>query len=109
MDPQIGGSNWTKSFHYKSNSGVECGTAFYVSVVENEDLEFSIYPNPVRETLTVKANGDWSSYSIIGLDGQIISQGTTISQIDVSGLPQGIYILQLNHEGGSTVQKLSKL
>ena len=80
----------------------ECGAA---GVNENEkDLSWSIYPNPVSEILTVKF-ANFSGAEIIHLyngTGRLVNVTTVSSaliQINVSGLPSGLYfILQNNNQ-----------
>lgn len=61
-----------------------------------------IFPNPAKNTLQVSVNGfspEIIRYSIVNIQGKIVKKGDLSSEsIDVSGLINGIYVLQLETE-----------
>ncbi len=63
--------------------------------VYEEASDVTLAPNPVSESLTVRANKDGTRISLVTLQGRIlmsqISSGSSTS-IDVSALPQGAYL-----------------
>jgi len=70
-----------------------------VGILENVLSNISVYPNPVREQLTITTEqvllSDYSIYSITGqlmLQGKLLNETTTIN---VESLPTGIYCLRL--------------
>lgn len=63
-------------------------------VEEHADKGLSVFPNPASGRLTVSINGD---YRIANVMGQLLMTGTVNDgDIDVSGLPAGIYFLSIN-------------
>lgn len=74
---------------------------------------FNMFPNPTTNLTTIVANTPLNHLQIFTLSGQLIStvagNGSTQSQIDVSHLESGIYIVKVILEDGtSAVQKLIK-
>jgi hypothetical protein len=58
----------------------------------------AVYPNPVSNLLTIETGASNFDYHIINLLGQVILRGTAQTQIDVSALPQGSYVLKMGSE-----------
>ena len=69
-----------------------------IQITQKTTTKLNIYPNPVSNILTMETNfkGD---YQVINLVGQTVLRGQINAQnIDVSGLPQGTYFLQVGKE-----------
>jgi hypothetical protein len=68
-----------------------------ISIATKGNTKLNIYPNPVSNVLTIETDliGD---YQVINLLGQQVLRGKTASQVDVSALPQGSYILKVGLE-----------
>jgi hypothetical protein len=83
-----------------------------VNTTENIQNRFTISPNPVSDILFAKIdNIDNSQCVISNVDGKIVKQSMTEklkSGIDVSDLPQGIYILSIKVDNGLMVEKFIK-
>jgi len=86
---------------------------FYANNLSQEDFlkeTISIYPNPVGEVLNIRSSGlaiNW--LKIYDLNGRLIKEvQLDHNQIDVSQLPQGIYILDIETAVGVLRQKLVK-
>lgn len=60
-----------------------------------EEMKFSIYPNPVFNVLTIQTTMDFEQYEIMSLDGKIVQSGVFAPAIDCSTLNNGSYILRL--------------
>jgi PKD repeat protein len=79
--------------------------------IGENDLTFSIWPNPVGDVLNISSSEEMSGTALLRLyqtSGQVVLQqnlelnGTTIAlPIDVTDLPTGIYVLQLSFSNGS--------
>lgn len=68
------------------------------------DSGLSVYPNPVKDILHIKAAGDVSEFRVFNLAGQKIHSKKNTSktpQLDVSDLPTGNYLLQLIYKNGN--------
>ena len=78
----------------------------------SEKAEFKIYPNPASQTLNVYSSEGLNSWQLINMLGQTVisnvnSSASRYSTIDVSLIPDGVYMLQLhNSKGGSSVEKV---
>lgn len=74
--------------------------------------EFNIFPNPVLDVLRVQINGtDKAELLLYDLTGKLQKRADSISggtQIDLSDLPVGVYMLQMLSEDGVAVQKVVK-
>lgn len=82
-----------------------------LSVGDNTLSNFSFYPNPARNILNVKANDNIENIAIYNLLGQkVISQNVNAftSNINITSLTTGLYILKANINGKSGSYKLIK-
>ena len=75
-------------------------------VPENADEAISMYPNPVKDRLTVKAE-NIQSVEIYNLVGQRVSV-TTSSVIDMSVLNQGIYFVRVHADEKIVTKRIVK-
>lgn len=63
------------------------------------NYEITAYPNPARNEVTIECPAAISEVSFINIEGQVLLR-TNQSQIDISALPQGLYIVQAVTENG---------
>ncbi|MFN5418325.1 MAG: T9SS type A sorting domain-containing protein [Flavobacteriia bacterium] len=70
------------------------------SSIEENTLVSSLYPNPVKDILTIKTAAKIASISVLSLDGKEISNYKVDSKINVSNLNAGIYFLEVKAENG---------
>lgn len=113
-------------------TGLSVGTHYYVcenhvamgmkgriivsSLGVNENYlvkNFSIYPNPSTDFVTVKANDNFSdlTYSILDIQGRQISKGeleNVTTSIDLSELNPGVYFLQVGEVKRQTLKLIKK-
>jgi hypothetical protein len=75
-----------------------------VSVKEIEDLQLSIYPNPVSNNLTVKNTGSYTTANIYSLKGQLILKRNIVNEdkvsINLSAIEAGEYLITLTSDKG---------
>ncbi len=94
-------SPWYPEFILKNNP---------LSVAENNKLKLAIYPNPVSEELFIASEGivieKISVYSISG--NQVTEASVNVNSIDVSGLSEGLYFIEISSSEGKSVQKFVK-
>ena len=80
-------------------------------IEEWDESLFSVYPNPVQNILNVNCK-DIEQVSLFNTVGQKIeslsTEGRENIQIDLSGLPSGMYILQANRQGRTLTRKIVK-
>lgn len=87
-----------------------------VSVVNNETISYSIFPNPTSDVLNVQytlANEGTVTMNVVDLTGRVVrnivkeNQGAfqATEQINIAGLNAGIYLLNVTANGNTTTQK----
>ena len=77
------------------------------NVAESQTETFGIYPNPAFTTLTVE-NGNATEISVFNTIGQKVKQITAHAEktdIDVSDLPNGLYLIILGGKSASITQR----
>lgn len=69
------------------------------SEIKTQGVDLTLYPNPSQDEIRIYFEGlrefDNFEYSILSMDGKLVSIGRSTSAIDVSHLKVGTYILQL--------------
>ena len=74
-------------------------------------LEFTLYPNPVENTLNIASiNNDFDgSFAIINLMGQEVKSGKITQEgIDVNEMKSGVYFIQVTDGQNTTTKKFIK-
>ena len=74
---------------------IRATTSNTVSLQVPESEAFSIYPNPASETLTIEGNSEITIIDIQGRD-VIRKEVKGRADIDISGLPKGVYMVRDN-------------
>lgn len=85
-------------------------TATNSSVTDYNINLFSIYPNPSSDKIFITAKHSLpKSATIYSMDGKkVLNLSLQNNSIDVSGLPKGIYFVEINSPEGSSTQKFIK-
>lgn len=92
---------------------VNIGASAVAGIVSGESIanesnifDFKMYPNPVENTLNIFMNDDRDvTYKVYNLMGQALKTGKLNQQdINVSELPSGLYIFEVN-DGQKTITK----
>lgn len=81
-----------------------------VQSIEN-NFSVSVGPNPFSEFVSINTTNGPVDYKMLDLTGKVVAQGTTANQqsnINVSALPKGIYLITLNNGEYSETKKLVK-
>ncbi|PHR30800.1 MAG: hypothetical protein COA38_09675 [Fluviicola sp.] len=71
-------------------------------------LSVEVYPNPVSSTLNLASEQQMKSYSIVDLNGRVMTTGelkTNQFTLNVENLPKGFYIIRVELEDGSLATK----
>lgn len=87
------------------------GTTMTLDVAQNNVQLFSVYPNPASEVVNVAGINQVGlvNYKIFAIDGKQIKEGKVEnSQVDLTSLSNGLYLLQLETEGKIEIKKISK-
>jgi hypothetical protein len=85
------------------------GIPAYASVTEVNDGDFSVYPNPANDVVTITTDGTADQLTVFNLNGQVITSfinPQAVETISVSELPAGTYLIQVTNEGVVTEEKL---
>jgi len=77
-----------------------------VNSVINKD-EVKIYPNPATSIVHIDAPAK-VNVTLSGLDGRVILQGKGVTQIDLTGLASGVYMINVYDENDNII-KVDKL
>lgn len=105
--------------HYRLKFRHVSGSISYspvvTALVRDKGITVQVYPNPVRNFVTIKANGQqWTNTKaeIVGLNGTIVKRVRLTAQqttVDISNLPAGIYTLRYFDKGLMQSLKITKL
>ncbi|MGB0888088.1 MAG: T9SS type A sorting domain-containing protein [Vicingaceae bacterium] len=89
-----------------------CETILTVGINDLEQNKVvNIYPNPVQNQLFIELNNEAiTKLDIIDFSGKLILSKTdyTKKSVDVSNLPQGIYVLRISTQNGITINRFIK-
>ena len=71
-----------------------------LSVNDGAKEEMKIYPNPVKDRLSVSGITKDQPYEILSIDGKLIKAGkySSTKTIDVQALPKGVYFLKVSNQ-----------
>jgi hypothetical protein len=93
----------------------EAGCSINESIVVNSQLSvttnalstLSIYPNPVRDNLTITQEGNFV-YQLVTLEGKVLVNGTALNQkvIDMNEFAKGVYLLNITVNGQEVSTKV---
>jgi hypothetical protein len=83
-------------------------TASSLATAEVKKLEFSIYPNPVTDILTIRTQEKVLNISLYDASGKLINTQFNNGQVNVSMLPKGMYILKAVTDKAVYQQKFIK-
>jgi hypothetical protein len=85
------------------------GEVEVVNIGTKRELQMYVYPNPVKDYLTLDMSGDnVKSVRILTIDGSETSLKVTDNGVDVSGLKAGLYIISVQTEKLNVVRKFIK-
>ncbi len=79
------------------------------SIERVENGELAIFPNPVKDVLTINYDKAISQIDVYDVYGKLVKTFTTVgSTINVSDLSSGVYMLNMQTEEGIVVKKIVK-
>ncbi len=76
--------------------------------VEDLELDFVVYPNPVKDVLTIK--GGEGKFTLLDINGKVITAGKhkEITTIQTEGLYSGVFFLKVETDKGIVTKKIIK-
>jgi hypothetical protein len=82
---------------------------FTTTAIEKPGVEANLFiRNPVNDVLLVTSDVEVKNIRIIDLAGKIIREKSAATEVNVSDLSRGIYLLQIETTEGKTVRKIIK-
>jgi len=97
VDPGTGSGLYT--------SITDCNAACSATDVSEVISNLSIYPNPVKNVLTIE--GSYISVDIIDVSGKLVLSSEYVKTINVKSLSDGVYMLNIKTENGIAVKKIT--
>ena len=81
-----------------------------IGVSEEELNNISVFPNPVKDRITVSGIEDAWTYELVDVSGRLLMSGevTNNQSIGVAELPSGVYMLTLEQDGSTKSMKILK-
>jgi len=71
--------------------------------------DFRVFPNPSNDIITIDNNGEaFESVTILSLSGQVILSTGLDNTIDISELPNGVYLIELLTNEGKKLSRFVK-
>ena len=96
------------------NTAIDLGVYEYNSTLGLDDVSehtntVKVYPNPVNDRLFISTTAQIKSLMIYNINGQMVKQSKVASNaVDVSQLPTGLYMIQIQTENNTITQKFIK-
>ena len=86
---------------------VLCGT---LAGIKSNSIDYStvIFPNPFTNKINVKSSMTNFQYTLTNYTGQILKQGLDDTEINITNLPNGFYILKIFNDKNYKTIKLLK-
>jgi len=77
------------------------------SLVGTNEANVAVWPNPAKDLIWIEEDIEGELYKIYSLDGALIKEDSSnIRTIDVSEIPSGTYILELQISSGKIKKRL---
>lgn len=80
----------------------------FVNIAEQENLSFSLYPNPANNFINIESKSSTNHFVIYDSTGRVVLQKTEFTpnfRIDINTLSPGLYVFNLNGETRKLVVK----
>jgi subtilisin-like proprotein convertase family protein len=105
-----GEGGWVNRTNYNINV-IEGGSTTAVEDIERAENYFDIFPNPATDQVTItQLEADNSEWKLtLTANGQLVTQQTFQNgmELNVSDLPTGLYLIQLQSENINVAKKIS--
>lgn len=79
-----------------------------LSVNDYELTGISIFPNPVKDVLTIESVNTIEGSELYTINGKLIASYSNTTKIDFTSLPKGVYLLKIKTAIGTEVKKIIK-
>ena len=81
---------------YLDNLSVNVLPLGTMSVVDSNNANSVIYPNPAKNLIYIKNYKDFLNYKMYSMNGRLVKQGKVTEKITVSDLKAGVYYIELD-------------
>lgn len=95
---------------YVGQSGTTSYSFSTLSVVSNSLVTTSVYPNPVKNKVTIVLQ-DNATYTLLDINGRLVKKGELLegnTHLNLSKLSNGVYVLKLKTDNHITIKKIIK-
>ncbi|MFM8489619.1 MAG: T9SS type A sorting domain-containing protein, partial [Bacteroidota bacterium] len=87
---------------------LESGETTSLQEITSTGKDLDIFPNPASGRLFFQENLEgWSNWTIYNLSGQAVARSRARELPDVTGLPAGMYCLEIRLNSGVLMKKLA--
>lgn len=76
-----------------------------LSNTQFDELELSVYPNPVNNVLKIQSASDFSSVELYNMNGRLMTKQANSNDINMQDFSSGVYLLKLTTNNGQSVTK----
>jgi len=96
---------------FPSSSNIQSEVMPTPSLAESTDFDFAVFPNPCADALFLYSSNSIASYQVVSIAGNVVLSGALPnSNIDVSSLSAGLYVVRVvMHDGNVVTRKIAKL
>ena len=97
-------TNWS---HIDQGATFSANCALFSAINENNEIELSIYPNPIQNQLNISTAEIIKQVVIVDLSGAIVYKGIE-NQINTENLAIGTYIISIETSNGTVYERMIK-
>ena len=83
-------------------------TALTLSISDLSLNGISVYPNPTESIVHIKGKESVDAIRLFNISGQIIKEVTNANSLDISSQRSGLYMIEIEDKGKTSVSKLIK-
>ncbi len=105
---QFYGPTFSQLDYYLNVTNAGDGSHNTVGIDEVANVQFSVYPNPATEYLTIESSEALREVNVIDVAGRTVMSLGATQTINVSGLASGVYMLRVVSDNGVGMQKFVK-
>lgn len=77
-----------------------------VDMKEGREIEFSVFPNPASEKMNIVINENEFTIDVFNMSGQIILSQRNSNELDISNLPNGLYLIRLKLSDSKEISRI---
>lgn len=113
FDPAVAGLGvWTLTYELTDANG--CSDQAYAiiqvtpcaGIDENAYFNYSISPNPAESSFILLSEVDFDALQLLDLNGRVVMSFQANEQVDVSGIRSGMYLIRMESNGNSGIERL---